>query len=88
MNKENTAKTKAMLLEIQIKENTESIREIHRMYEKIIKATIQNEPYCTKIGFKAYVLSVDAYSAEIIVISQNFLKKPNLVFGVIDPIST
>lgn len=35
MNKENTERTKAMLLEIQIKENTESIREIHRMYEEI-----------------------------------------------------
>lgn len=35
INKENTERTKAMLLEIQIKENTESIREIHRMYEEI-----------------------------------------------------
>lgn len=35
MNKENAERTKAMLLEIQIKENTESIREIHRMYEEI-----------------------------------------------------
>lgn len=35
MNKENTTKTKAMLLEIQIKENIESIYEIHRMYEEI-----------------------------------------------------
>lgn len=35
MNKENTERARAMLLEIQIKENTESIHEIHRMYEEI-----------------------------------------------------
>lgn len=35
MNKENAERTRAMLLEIQINENTESIREIHRMYEEI-----------------------------------------------------
>lgn len=35
MNKENTERTKAMLLEIQIKENMESVREIHKMYEEI-----------------------------------------------------
>lgn len=35
MNKENTERTKAMLLEIQIKENIESVHEIHRMYEEI-----------------------------------------------------
>ena len=37
MNKENVERTKAMLLEIQIKENTESIHEIHRMYEEICR---------------------------------------------------
>lgn len=37
MNKENIERTKAMLLEIQIKENTESIHEIHRMYEEICR---------------------------------------------------
>lgn len=35
MNRENAERTRAMLLEIQIKENTESIHEIHRMYEEI-----------------------------------------------------
>lgn len=35
MNKENAERTKAMLLEIQIKENIESVREIHKMYEEI-----------------------------------------------------
>ncbi len=37
MNKENVEKTRAMLLEIQIKENTESIHDIHRMYEEICR---------------------------------------------------
>lgn len=35
MNKENAERTRAMLLEIQIKEHTESIHEMHRMYEEI-----------------------------------------------------
>lgn len=35
MNKENAERTKSMLLEIQLKENTESVHEIHRMYEEI-----------------------------------------------------
>ena len=35
MNKENAERTKAMLLKIQIKENMESVREIHKMYEEI-----------------------------------------------------
>ncbi len=37
MNRENSERTKAMLLEIQIKENTESIHEIHKMYEEICR---------------------------------------------------
>ncbi len=37
MHKENSERTKSMLLEMQIKENTESIHEIYRMYEEICR---------------------------------------------------
>ncbi len=62
MNRENSERTKMMLLEIQIKENTESIHEMHRMYEEIKQIRHDTKHWIT--GSLALIRKKDYEEAE------------------------